>query len=170
MMGPTAHATPMGNRQMAEHTTALARPMRILAAAALAAGLLAPASAAAADATGTWLRATGTSRIKITRCGGDALCGSISWLKDPTGPDGKPRTDDQNPDAGRRTRPLLGLPIVLNMKPTGKPDQWKGEVYKADEGKTYTGFLSAIDAQHLKLEGCVMGGMICKAETLKRVD
>src|SRR4051794_1481748 len=124
-------STPIRETQMADRNTARGAPrrngLRLLAAGAVLAAAWAPASAQAAEATGTWLRATGTSRIKIARCGGEALCGTISWLKDGPGPDGKPRMDDQNPDASRRTKPLLGLPIVLNMKPTGKPDQWKGE-------------------------------------------
>jgi uncharacterized protein (DUF2147 family) len=129
----------------------------------------APLAAQAADATGVWLRATGTARIKIVNCGA-ALCGSVSWLKEPNGPDGKPRVDDQNPDPAKRSRPALGIPVILGMKPTGKTDQWKGEVYKADEGKTYTGFLTVLGPRELKLEGCVLGGMICKAETLTRVE
>jgi uncharacterized protein (DUF2147 family) len=129
----------------------------------------APLAAEAADPTGLWLRGTGTARIRIVNCGG-ALCGAVAWLKDPNGPDGKPRVDDQNPDPAKRGRPALGLPVILGMKPTGKADQWKGEVYKADEGKTYSGYLTVLGPRELKLEGCVLGGMICKAETLSRVE
>ena len=41
---------------------------------------------------------------------------------------------------------------------------------KADEGKTYSGYLTVLGPRELKLEGCVLGGMICKAETLSRVE
>lgn len=146
-------------------------PRRIMPAAlaALLAGLTFPAVAAAQQATGTWLRETGTSQIRISPCGA-SLCGRISWLREPNDPDtGKPKTDKFNPDPARRNSPLLGTAVILNMAPAGKPGQWKGQVYKADEGKTYTGFLTVQGADRLLMEGCVMGGVICKKETLSRV-
>ena len=49
-------------------------------------GLLASVSTAAAqEVVGTWERDTGASRVRFTKCG-DALCGSLSWLKDEQGP------------------------------------------------------------------------------------
>lgn len=130
----------------------------------LAAGLalmLPSGPAAAADAKGEWARPTGTSRIKIAACG-DALCGTLVWLKDP-------RNDDKNPDAAKRSQPLLGSQTVLGMKPTGKDGQWKGKVYNAEDGETYTGFIQMDGNDKLKLEGCVMGGLLCKGETWTRV-
>jgi len=133
------------------------------AAAILATGLLAATAAPvlAADATGEWARPNGASKIRISSCG-SALCGKLIWLRDP-------RNDTENPDASKRSRPLLGVQIVQSMKPTGKDGQWKGKVYNAEDGKTYTGFIELTDANKLKLEGCVMGGLICKGETWTRV-
>ena len=139
----------------------------ILGAAALDA--ISTAQAQTADPAGTWSRPSGTSRLRIARCG-QAYCGTIAWLREPNGPDGKPMTDAQNPDPSRRTRPLLGTAVIIGMAPTGKDGQWKGQVYKADEGKTYTGYMTLEGARQLKLEGCVLGGMVCKAETLTRAD
>src|SRR5215831_546459 len=91
-------------------------------------GALAIDAALAADPHGTWLTEGGRSRIRITDCGA-ALCGSITWLKEPTDPEtGQPKTDKQNADASKRNRPLIGVTIVLNMKPAGA-DKWSGEVY-----------------------------------------
>ncbi len=44
---------------------------------------------------------------------------------------------------------------------------YKGEVNKLDEGKTYTGKAS-VKGNTLSLSGCVMGGLICKSESLTR--
>lgn len=44
---------------------------------------------------------------------------------------------------------------------------YKGEVKKLDEGKTYTGKAS-VKGNTLSLSGCVMGGLICKSESLTR--
>lgn len=118
-------------------------------------------SALAADAKGEWIRPSGASKIKIVPCG-NALCGSLSWLREP-------RNDSKNPDPAKRSRPLLGTQIVQSMVPTGKDSQWKGKVYNAEDGKTYTGFITMPSPDKLKLEGCVMGGLICKGETWTRV-
>ena len=43
------------------------------------------ATAQAADPSGTYLRDTGASKVRISKCG-EAYCGSLVWLKDPNGP------------------------------------------------------------------------------------
>ena len=130
---------------------------------------LAGAQAAfAADPSGTWLTETGTSRVRIANCGG-ALCGTITWLKVPNDPDtGKPKTDKNNADESKRSRPLIGVAIVLGMKPSGA-ERWSGQVYNAQDGKTYSGNLMQTGADSLKLEGCALGGLICKSQTWTRV-
>lgn len=50
----------------------------------------------------------------------------------------------------------------------GSGGKYKGKVNKLDEGKTYTGKAS-VAGNSLKLSGCVLGGVICKSETLKRM-
>lgn len=139
-----------------------------LAVAALLA-LAGPEAALAADPTGTWLTQTGTSRIRIADCGG-ALCGTIIWLKEPNDPDtGKPKTDKNNSDASKRSRPLLGVQIVLGMKPSGT-DKWAGQVYNAEDGKTYSGNLTMTGAGALTLQGCALGGLVCKGQNWTRVN
>ncbi|MXN64191.1 DUF2147 domain-containing protein [Stappia sp. GBMRC 2046] len=132
-----------------------------IAATAFATIALSVPQAFAADATGIWARPSGSSQIQISSCG-NALCGKIIWLKEP-------RNDVNNPDASKRGNPLLGTQIVLGMKPTGKTDTWKGKVYNAEDGKTYTGYITLDGNSKMKLEGCVLGGLICKGETWSRV-
>jgi uncharacterized protein (DUF2147 family) len=123
----------------------------------------------AADPTGVWLTQTGTSRIRVADCGG-ALCGTIIWLKEPNDPDtGKPKTDKNNSDASKRSRPLLGVQIVLGMKPSGA-DKWTGQVYNAEDGKTYSGNLTFSGGNSLQLQGCALGGMLCKGQTWTKVN
>ncbi len=125
--------------------------------------------ALAADPTGTWLTQTGGSRIRIADCGG-ALCGTIIWLKEPNDPDtGKPKTDKNNSDAAKRARPLLGVQIVLGMKPAGA-DKWTGQVYNAEDGKTYSGNLTVTGAGSLTLQGCALGGLVCKGQNWTKVN
>jgi uncharacterized protein (DUF2147 family) len=130
---------------------------------------MASAAAYAADPRGTWLTEEQRSQVRITQCG-NALCGAIVGLKEPDDPKtGKPRTDEHNPDPGKRNRPLIGVDIVLGMNPVGA-DKWSGKIYNAADGKTYNGNLIFTGGNTLKVEGCVLGGLICKAQTWTRAD
>jgi len=135
-----------------------------LAAAGIALSFSAPARAA--DPLGTWYTGDKESQVKITNCGG-ALCGNLTWLKEPNDPaTGRPKTDKNNADAAKRSRPLIGVPIVLGMKPNGTANQWTGEVYNASDGKTYSGSFTMTGADTAELKGCVM--IICKSQTWTR--
>jgi uncharacterized protein (DUF2147 family) len=142
---------------------------RLLLAAILAASttaMIAPASAA--DPLGTWYTQDRDSQVRIVNCSG-ALCGNLVWLKEPTEPaTGKPKTDTNNADAGKRGRPLLGIPIVLSMRPSGTPDKWDGDVYNASDGKTYSGSFTMKGPDTAELKGCVLGGLFCKSQTWTR--
>jgi uncharacterized protein (DUF2147 family) len=127
-----------------------------------------PPLALAADATGVWLTEDGKAKVRVAACG-PALCGTIISLKEANDPDtGRPKTDKNNADAGLRNRPMVGVQVVLGMKPSGTANKWSGQVYNAEDGKTYTGSLTLQDANTIKLEGCILGGLICKASTWTR--
>ena len=143
--------------------------MVLLRAAGFAAALLAALPVFAADPTGSRLTDGGKATVRMADCGG-ALCGTIIWLKEPNDPDtGKPKTDKNNSDAAKRSRPLLGVQIVLGMKPNGA-DKWAGQVYNAEDGKTYSGNLTYPGGSSLQLQGCALGGLVCKGQTWTRVN
>jgi uncharacterized protein (DUF2147 family) len=121
----------------------------------------------AADPAGTWYTEGNESQVRIAKCG-DALCGALVWLKVPNDrKTGKPKTDAENADAAKRKRPLLGVQIVLGMQPSGTPNQWKGKVYNAKDGNTYTGYFTLTGANTAELKGCAFG-FICKSQTWTR--
>ena len=135
----------------------------------LAAGLLATSPALAADPTGTWQTDGGKATVRIANCGG-ALCGTIVSLREPNDPQtGRPKTDKNNADAAKRNRPMVGVPIVLGMKPSGA-DKWSGQVYNAEDGKTYSGHLTFAGGGSLKLEGCALGGLVCRSQTWTKAN
>jgi uncharacterized protein (DUF2147 family) len=122
--------------------------------------------ALAADPTGTWYTGDKDSQVRIANCGG-ALCGTLVWLKEPNDPaTGRPKTDKNNADASKQSRPLLGVQIVLGMRPSGT-DQWSGSVYNASDGKTYSGSFTLTDANSAELKGCVLS-VLCKSQTWTR--
>jgi uncharacterized protein (DUF2147 family) len=136
----------------------------VVSAIALALIFIAPASAA--DPFGTWLTGDKKGKVRITNCGG-GLCGTLVWVAEPMDPaTNQPKTDKNNADAGKRGRPLLGIPIVLSMRPAGG-DKWDGEVYNAEDGKTYSGSFTMTGANSAELKGCV-AVVFCKAQTWTR--
>ena len=120
---------------------------------------LTTAAAQGAEPTGEWEVEGGFARVRIENCG-DALWGAISWEKSPGG------IDDKNPDAKLRNRPVLGMPILLNMKP--KRDRWEGEVYNSENGKTYSANIKLLKPDVLRLEGCVLS-ILCGSQNWARV-
>lgn len=116
---------------------------------------------------GTWVSADGGARVKIAPCGG-GVCGNIVWLREPIDKStGRPKTDKHNPDEARRKRPMLGLQVISGMRPDGD-NKYAGQIYNADDGKTYRSRLTLISSTKAKVEGCVL--VFCKGETWTRVD
>jgi len=137
----------------------------VFSALALALSLIVPEFAG--DPFGTWLTGDKKGKVHIVNCGG-ALCGTLVWLQEPIDPDtNKPKTDKHNVDASKKGRPLLGVPIVLSMKPNGG-DVWQGQVYNAEDGNTYSGSFTLTGPNTADLKGCVMGGLICKTANWTR--
>jgi uncharacterized protein (DUF2147 family) len=136
---------------------------------AIALALIFIAPALAADPLGVWFTGDKKGKVRIVNCGG-ALCGNLVWLAEPIDPEtNQPKTDSKNADTGKRARPLLGIPIVLDMKPSGTPDKWDGLVYNSRDGGTYTGSFTMTGPNTAELKGCV-AVVICKAETWTRTN
>jgi uncharacterized protein (DUF2147 family) len=113
------------------------------------------------DPTGEWLVAQHVARIKIVDCGGH-LWGVVAWEANPGG------TDTRNPDPKLRTRPTLGMPVLLDMTRT-RPNKWEGNVYNSQNGHTYTANISLADSNTLRVQGCVLG-FLCGGENWTRAD
>jgi uncharacterized protein (DUF2147 family) len=130
-------------------------------------GLLATTGLAlAADPSGTWRLVDGKVTVKVRQCGGE-VCANIVGLKEPTYKDGTPKIDKYNKNPALRKRPLMGLSVLSDMKPTGD-NTWSGKIYNADDGKTYSATMS-MSGSTMKLKGCV-AGILCKTNTFRRVN
>ena len=123
----------------------------------LAAGL---APALAADPTGDWRVADGVANIRVAECNG-SMWGVVAW-------ESEPGRDVNNPDVAKRSRPTLGMPILIDMKKKPGLDQWEGKVYNAKDGQYYSSTIRPIGPNQLEIRGCVMG-FLCGGETWTRV-
>jgi uncharacterized protein (DUF2147 family) len=87
--------------------------------------------------------------VRFSACGA-ALCGMVTWLKDPSGP-------------GR-----IGQRVFYDMKPNGA-NAWAGTAFNPEDGKEYTGKMS-LEGVSLTTAGCIMGGWICKSVSWTRAQ
>ena len=120
-----------------------------------------PARVYSPDPTGEWLVAKQIARIKIVDCDG-RLWGVVAW-------ESEPGTDGKNPDPNLRGRPTLGMPILLGMQPSSKPNRWEGEIYNSQDGHTYSANISLVDPGTLRVQGCFLG-FLCGGENWTRVE
>ena len=131
-------------------------------AASLALAVATPALAAD-PVEGEWLTQDKMGKVLIGPCSTnpDLMCGTISAVNDKT-----KTTDANNPDPARRSRPLMGMPIVRDFKKAG-PGRWTGgKIYDPKNGKSYDSKMSIKPDGTLKVEGCVL--FVCQAQTWTR--
>jgi uncharacterized protein (DUF2147 family) len=116
-----------------------------LIAAILAAGT---SGAYAGEVNGEWMRSDGKAKVRFMSCG-EAVCGAISWLRDPANDPAK-----------------VGQKVFFDMKPKGD-NVWAGSAFNPEDGKTYSGKMT-LGADQLTTAGCVLGGLICKSMSWTR--
>lgn len=126
---------------------------------ATSAALAQPTNIPAPGATGEWLVAKQYARIKIADCDGK-LWGVVAW-------EAQPGVDSKNPDPNLRTRPTLGMPILLGMTPS-QTNRWDGQIYNSQDGHTYSASISLLDPNTLRVQGCFLG-FLCGGENWTRV-
>ena len=99
--------------------------------------VLAPLSAARAqEVAGKWKLSDGSAIVEVYQ-DGDIYNGKIVWLKNPTAPNGGPAVDKNNPDEKLRSRQLIGLNMLSNLKKKSATEYTGGVIYDPGNGKTY---------------------------------
>jgi uncharacterized protein (DUF2147 family) len=115
--------------------------------------LAAPANAVAssdpADPRGIWLRPEGGEQFSFYDCGAQ-LCAKLISVKKP---------EDQK---------SIGT-VILRGASKVSPNEWKGKLFNAADGKTYDGSITIKSANELRLKGCLWG-ILCSGETWTRVS
>lgn len=124
---------------------------RILAGAAALALVTASAGAVggANDPHGVWLRPDGGEQFSFYDCDGGLLCAKLVSV------------------AKEEDAKAVGTVILRGAAKSG-PNEWKGKLYNAQDGKTYEGYVILRSANELRLKGCLWG-VLCSGETWTRV-
>ena len=127
--------------------------------------MLAAAAAMSPDAAvGRWRTETRNGIVEVERCGG-SICGKLvssDGLR--TNPN---MLDINNRDTALRGRRLLNLQILGGF--TRGNSEWSGgTIYNGDDGGTYRATVTPIDADHLKVKGCIIWPL-CKSQIWTRI-
>ena len=77
--------------------------------------------------------------------------------------------DHLNKDPALRERPIQGLQI-LTLDQREAENQFRGEIYNPEDGGTYTGVVTILDDDTIRLTGCGLFDLICKSEDWSRVN
>lgn len=119
------------------------------------------AQVAANDIVGDWMVASRDAVVRIAERNG-VYEGSLVWLlRDKYGIEdgaerfGHPVVDVHNPDPALRSRPLLGLTMLTDLKFDGSESWDGGHVYNSDDGHTYGAKVTLPDHNSLKLRGYI---------------
>ena len=127
--------------------------------------MLAAAAAISPDAAiGQWHTETRGGVVEIERCGA-SICGR---LVSSDGLKANPNLlDGHNKDASLRGRRLLNLQVLGGF--TRGDGEWTGgTIYNGDDGGTYKATVTPIDADRLKVKGCIIWPL-CKSQIWTRI-
>ncbi len=122
-----------------------------------------PAWGQTSSIIGHWEHSDGDRRVEITDCGDGTPCGHITWID---AVNDEETSDRFNPDPTKRSRPLVGIPVLWGFQQTKKG--WKGgRVYDWSCGDTLGSRLRLENPETLKVKGCF--GPICMTQKWHRV-
>jgi uncharacterized protein (DUF2147 family) len=129
----------------------------IAIAAAFAALAVQAAAAQGPGVEGVWSNPKGSVQVKTGACG-DKLCGVVVYASQKAQADAK--------KAG--AEPLIGTTLLRGYR-ANVSAQWAGQVYVPDRKASYYSTIQLLDAQTLKVSGCILDGLICRSQTWHRV-
>ncbi len=105
---------------------------------------------------GNWINPKRNVTVSTAMCG-KLLCGTVT---------------SASPDAQAAARkagapPLVGTRLLRDYKQTGA-NRWQGKVFVPDRNDSYYSTIKQIDVNHLKISGCILGGLLCKSQVWER--
>jgi uncharacterized protein (DUF2147 family) len=128
------------------------------------------------DILGIWNNEENDARIEIYRCE-NKYCGRIVWISKPvySAAEGKsrvgqPRRDDRNPTPNLRSRPIIGLQILSDLEYKGNGSWDGGKLYDPKSGNTYSGKMTMVSRNKLKLRGYRIFSIFGRSSVWTRAD
>jgi len=98
---------------------------------------------------GVWVTEGSRSKVEIFRTG-NSYAAKIIWLAEENNTEGQPKTDKKNPDPALRSRPIIGLVILSDLKLEN--GIWKGsKIYSPERGEYIDCSLQLQDGYTLRI-------------------
>lgn len=119
----------------------------------LAALSLCGVAAFAQDVLGKWKMDDGSAIVEVYKKG-DSFSGKIVWLAEPFDKDGKAILDENNPDKALRSREVMGLNLLIDLKAKGAAEYGDGKIYDPSNGKTYNCSMK-VEGDVLRVRGSI---------------
>ena len=124
---------------------------------ALVALTLPAAALAASPLEGTWTNPKRSVTVRIAPCG-PTLCGRVSSAS----------PDAREAAAAAGTPRLIGTELMGGLEQVGQ-GEWQGSVFVPDRNVRAQGTFRLLSATRLSVEGCAIGGLLCKEQLWTRV-
>jgi uncharacterized protein (DUF2147 family) len=125
--------------------------------------------ASAQDITkGAWYNQEKTSKVQFYENGGK-FYGKVIWLKEPI-ENGKPRTDNLNPNEKLRSTPLMGLIFMKNFVKKGDKKWEDGTIYDPKNGKTYSCTITQVNPTTLDVRGYIGISLLGRTSKFTKAD
>ena len=123
----------------------------------LTAALLATPALATSPIEGNWTNPKHSVTVRIGPCGGP-LCGRVIAAS--------PAAREAAADGG--TPRLVGTQLMSDIQPNGQ-GSWTAEIFVPDVNRRAQGELHLLGPRTLEVQGCALGGMLCKSQVWTRV-
>lgn len=106
--------------------------------------------------SGIWQNPKDTVHLQLRQCG-DRICGDVVWA-----------TEAAKADARRGGKvDLVGQQLLRDFV-RGDDGLARGKVFVPDLGLTFKGSAQHVNADAIKVKGCLVGGLICKSQVWTR--
>jgi uncharacterized protein (DUF2147 family) len=105
---------------------------------------------------GYWKNPIGSAIIAIAPCG-DVLCGKVVWA-----------SARGRREAAKGAANVVGTTVLTGLR--SKADHWTGKLFIPDDDIHVSARLQLLGERKLKLTGCGLMGLICRAQIWTRVD
>ena len=113
-------------------------------------------NAAADGILGLWSNSNGTVLVDVSRCG-PAICGKVVRA-----------SASSEADARRAGAPqMVGTQVLRDFQPR-RSGSWSGKVFVPARNRTFHSMLTRLDDRRIRIDACILGGLVCQGEVWKR--
>lgn len=128
-----------------------------------------PYSEQSATPVGVWINESERVQVEIVPCG-ERFCGQIVWLSWLDDPEDLPLVDLNNSDPILRTRPLVGLTVLRDLRRADAHRWVDGRIYNPIDGRDYSALMSIQEDGSLRVRAYVLHPLIGQTQLWNRVS